>query len=73
MSKPIPIQINIPNPCSENWEQMTIQELISNYNADRKFYLTNKYNETLLRSDFLDPLFELFGWDIKNGAGKPTN
>lgn len=52
---------------------MTIQELISNYNANRKFYLTNKYNETLLRSDFLDPLFELFGWDIKNGAGKPTN
>ena len=35
--------------------------------------MTNKYNETLLRSDFLDPFFELLGWDIKNTAGKPTN
>jgi hypothetical protein len=52
---------------------MTIKKLIEKYNADRKFYLTNKYNETLLRSDFLDPFFELLGWDIKNSAGKPTN
>lgn len=52
---------------------MTVKKLIEKYNADRKYYLTNKYNETLLRSDFLDPFFELLGWDIKNNAGKPTN
>lgn len=52
---------------------MTVNKLIEKYNADRKYYLTNKYNETLLRSDFLDPFFELLGWDIKNNAGKPTN
>jgi Eco57I restriction-modification methylase/TaqI-like C-terminal specificity domain len=52
---------------------MTIKKLIDKYNADRKYYLTNKYNETLLRSDFLDPFFELLGWDIKNNSGKPTN
>lgn len=52
---------------------MTIKKLIEKYSADRKFYLTNKYNETLLRSDFLDPFFELLGWDIKNNAGKSTN
>ena len=52
---------------------MTIKKLIEKYNAERKYYLTNRYNETLLRSDFLDPLFELLGWDIKNNAGKPTN
>ena len=52
---------------------MTIKQLIEKYNADRKYYLTSKYNETLLRSDFLDPFFELLGWDIKNNAGKPTN
>jgi hypothetical protein len=52
---------------------MTIKQLIDKYTADRVYYLTNKYNETLLRSDFLDPLFELLGWDIKNNAGKPTN
>jgi len=52
---------------------MTVKKLIEKYNADRKYYLTNRYNETLLRSDFLDPFFELLGWDIKNNAGKPTN
>lgn len=52
---------------------MTIKKLIEKYSADRKYYLTNKYNETLLRSDFLDPFFELLGWDIKNNAGKSTN
>ena len=52
---------------------MTVKKLIEKYNADRKYYLANKYNETLLRSDFLDPFFELLGWDIKNNAGKPTN
>jgi len=52
---------------------MTIKQLIEKYSADRKFYLTIKYNETLLRSDFLDPFFELLGWDIKNNIGKTTN
>src|SRR3989339_35693 len=52
---------------------MTIKQLIDKYTADRNYYLTIKYNETLLRSDFLDPFFELLGWDIKNNAGKPTN
>ena len=52
---------------------MKIKQLIEKYEADRDFYLTSKYNETQLRSDFLDPFFELFGWDIKNNTGKPTN
>ena len=52
---------------------MTITQLIEKYQSDRDNYLTSKYNETLLRSDFLDPFFELLGWDIKNNAGKPTN
>lgn len=50
-----------------------IHNLVERYEADREYYLTDRYNETLLRSDFLDPLFELLGWDIKNRAGKPTN
>lgn len=52
---------------------MDIKKLIEKYKAERTYYLTDRYNETLLRSDFLDPLFELLGWDIKNRAGKPTN
>lgn len=50
-----------------------IHKLVEKYEADRNMYLTDRYNETLVRSDFLDPLFELLGWDIKNKAGRPTN
>ena len=43
-----------------------ISSLILKYGADKDFYRSARYNETLLRSDFLDPLFEALGWDIKN-------
>lgn len=52
---------------------MTIQELIEKFHSNRANYINPSYNETLLRSDFLDPLFEILGWDIKNTASKPTN
>jgi predicted type IV restriction endonuclease len=51
---------------------MTIQDLVEKYHKYRDSYINPKYNETQLRSDFLDPLFELLGWDIKNREGKPT-
>lgn len=50
-----------------------IRKLVEKYEADRNIYQTDRYNETQVRSDFLDPLFELLGWDIKNKAGRPTN
>ena len=50
-----------------------IRKLVEKYESDRDIYLTDRYNETQVRSDFLDPLFELLGWDIKNKAGRPTN
>ncbi|MEN9910185.1 MAG: hypothetical protein RLZZ540_3344 [Bacteroidota bacterium] len=52
---------------------MEIKKLIDKYHTNKANYTDSKYNETLLRSDFLDPLFELLGWDIKNTSGKPTN
>lgn len=51
----------------------SIRKLVEKYEADRNNYLTDRYNETQVRSDFLDPLFELLGWDIKNMAGRFTN
>ncbi|MEX1015089.1 MAG: adenine methyltransferase, partial [Candidatus Paceibacterota bacterium] len=52
---------------------MTIQDVVNKYHSNRNNYLKATFNETQLRSDFLDPLFELLGWDIKNKSGKPTN
>lgn len=52
---------------------MAIKDLVKKYHSDRETYLKANYNETQLRTDFLDPFFELLGWDIKNSKGKPTN
>lgn len=52
---------------------MTIKDLVQKYHANRTAYLKADYNETQLRTDFLDPFFEMLGWDIKNNQGKPTN
>lgn len=58
---------------NDNSYRHKIELLIEKYEANRVYYRTDKYNETLLRSDFLDPLFEAFGWDIKNSAGRLIN
>ena len=52
---------------------MAINELVDKYKSRKKDYLASSYNETQLRNDFLNPLFELLGWDIENKAGRPTN
>lgn len=52
---------------------MSIKGLVKKYQENRDTYLKSSYNETQLRTDFLDPLFEILGWDIKNAQGKPTN
>jgi type I restriction-modification system DNA methylase subunit len=52
---------------------MNIKNLIKKYNENKDYYQTSKYNETQLRTDFLDPFFELLGWDIRNTKGKSTN
>ncbi|MEA3450818.1 MAG: Eco57I restriction-modification methylase domain-containing protein, partial [Bacteroidota bacterium] len=52
---------------------MTVKDLVKKYHSNRKTYLKASYNEAQLRTDFLDPFFELLGWDIKNSDGKPTN
>ncbi|MEN5086108.1 N-6 DNA methylase [Sphingobacterium faecium] len=52
---------------------MSIKDLVEKYHVGRANYLKADYNETQLRIDFLDPLFELLGWDLKNNQGKATN
>ena len=53
--------------------QKTIQTLVEKYKSNRDFYRTSNFNETQVRNEFLDPLFEALGWDIRNMSGKKTN
>jgi type I restriction-modification system DNA methylase subunit len=50
-----------------------ISNLVSKYQKDRAHYLSEGYNEAQLRADFLDPLFELLGWDIQNKQAMSTS
>jgi hypothetical protein len=52
---------------------MKITDLIKKYELNRDYYISSKYNEAQLRADFLNPLFELLGWDIENTAEKSNN
>lgn len=52
---------------------MVVQDLISRFESEKARFTTSSYNEAQLRTDFLDPLFKLLGWDITNEQGKPTN
>ncbi len=51
---------------------MSIKDLVEKYKKERGTYLSERYNESQLRADFLDEFFELLGWDIKNTSGKST-
>ena len=51
----------------------TIHTLVEKYKSNRDFYRTSNFNETQVRNEFLDPLFEALGWDIRNMSGKSTN
>jgi hypothetical protein len=46
-----------------------LYELVERFNADLAFYRSQQYNETQARQEFIDPLFELLGWDIDNKRG----
>ena len=50
-----------------------IHALVHKYEQGKDVYRTARFNETQVRNEFLDPLFEILGWDIRNTAGKNTN
>lgn len=49
---------------------MNIQDLIEKYRTDRESCLKATYNETQLRSDFINSLLKCLGWDVDNDKGK---
>ena len=46
-----------------------ILELIDRFDQNHHAYHSDPYNETQLRREFLDPLFEALGWDVNNKQG----
>lgn len=49
-----------------------LRELVQAFAAKESFYTSAEYNETELRVHFLNPLFELLGWDVSNKKGLPS-
>ena len=49
--------------------QEKLQGLIENFKTFYDELHSPNYNETLLRRDYVDPLFALLGWDINNEQG----
>ena len=43
-------------------------ELVETFDRDIDTYRSSQYNETQLRREFIDPLFEQLGWDVANKA-----
>jgi type I restriction-modification system DNA methylase subunit len=46
-----------------------ICELVETFEQHIEAYRSHQYNETQLRREFIDPLFEELGWDVTNKAG----
>lgn len=46
-----------------------VAELVETFAQHIEVYRSQQYNETQLRREFLDPLFEELGWDVTNKAG----
>lgn len=47
----------------------SILNLVERFELHLEAYRSGKYNETQLRRDFLDPLWEALGWDVHNEQG----
>jgi hypothetical protein len=48
-----------------------IEDLVRRFEEQRPDYQSTQYNETQVRREFIDPLFEALGWDVANRAGRP--
>jgi len=46
-----------------------VLQLIETFDRNIEAYKDQRYNETQLRREFIDPLFEALGWDVNNKSG----
>ena len=48
-----------------------ILDLVKRFERNREACRSDRYNETQVRVDFIDPFMALLGWDIHNRQGRP--
>ncbi len=46
-----------------------VLRLVQQFHDHKDEYLSPHYNETQLRREFIDPLFQALGWDMDNRQG----
>ena len=46
-----------------------VKRLVDRFDQNHDAYLSGSYNESQLRREFIDPLFETLGWDVENRQG----
>jgi predicted type IV restriction endonuclease len=46
-----------------------LEELVERFERNIESYTNQAYNETPVRREFIDPFFEVLGWDVVNKAG----
>ncbi len=50
-----------------------VEELVQRFDRDRRAYRSGYYNETQVRGDFVDPLLQELGWDVRNLRSFPEH
>ncbi len=60
-------------PATKESFARSVEQLVRKYEADRDTYLSSQYNEAQTRTQFITPLLEALGWDVRNEAGVPYN
>lgn len=53
-----------------NYDIDGLKKLIEKFEKDYSFYKSKDYNEYNCRIDFIDPFFDILGWDINNKGCK---
>jgi predicted type IV restriction endonuclease len=41
-------------------------DLVERFERNLEVYKSGQYNEAQVRREYIDPLFELLGWDVQN-------
>ena len=49
-----------------------VRRLVERFAEQHETYRRQQYNETQVRREFIDPLFEALDWDVDNSGGKPN-